>query len=210
MRRLVVGGWAVLLLAAGCASPRPKDVDFSETRRGFGPDSYDGVRRAWTRHAKVVEDVGTVIELWGVYKSSEFREAYVEKYSQVYSLPSNERQALFDAQMEANKRTYEFHVAAQTTNLKWNDLESSTSAWRITLVDGSGAELAPKRIEAPRLPDLYETQFFPDKTEFSRTYVIRFDRAEAEAAGFAGARSGRLVLRVASPMARVEPTWQSK
>ena len=52
--------------------------------------------------------------------------------------------------------------------------------------------------------------FFPDKTEFSRTYVIRFDRAEAEAAGFAGPRSGRLLLRVASPMARVEPVWQSK
>ena len=55
-----------------------------------------------------------------------------------------------------------------------------------------------------------EARFFPNKTEFSRTYIIRFDRADAEAAGFSGPRSGRLILRVVSPLARVELTWQAK
>jgi hypothetical protein len=201
---------AVLALAAGCAAPIPREVDFSDTRRGFGPASYDQVLRVWTRHSKVVEDVGTVIELWAVYKSWEFREAYIERYAKVYSLSDTEKKSLYDAQLEGSRQTYEFHVAAQTTDYRWNDLERSTSPWRVTLIDGSGAELAPRRIEAPRFPELYETQFFPSKTEFSRTYVIRFDRADAEAAHFGGPSTGKLILRVASPMARVEPVWQAK
>jgi|tagenome__1003787_1003787.scaffolds.fasta_scaffold20910416_2 hypothetical protein len=200
----------LLLLATGCAAPVPRMVDFSETRRGYGPNDYDRVRKSWTRHAKVVEDVGTVIEMWGLYKSWEFREAYIERYAKVYSLNEAERKSLYAAQLEASRQTYEFHVPAQTTNYKWNDLEKATSAWKVSLLDGSGAELAPRRIEVPRLPELYEATFFPDRTEFSRTYVIRFDRAEAEAAGFGGQGTGRIVLRVASPMARVELIWQSR
>jgi hypothetical protein len=203
-------GVATLALVVGCAAPIPREVDFSEGRRGFGPGSYEQVLRTWTRHAKVVEDVGTVIEVWGLYKSWEFREAYIERYAKVYSLSDAERKSLYDAQLEASRQSYEFHVAAQTTDYRWNDLERGTSPWRVTLIDGAGAELAPRRIEAPRLPELYETQFFPNKTEFSRTYVIRFDRADAEASGFGGPKTGKLTLRVASPMARVEPVWQSK
>jgi hypothetical protein len=206
--RAAVLGW--VLLATACAAPVPKDVDFSETRRGFGPNDYDQVRATWTRHVKVVKDVGTVIEFWALYKSCEFREAYVERYATVYSLPEAERRSLYTAQMEACRGTYELHVAAQTTDFRWNDLERANSPWRVALLDGSGAEVAPRSIEVPKLPEIYESQFFPNRTEFSRTYLIRFDRAEAEAAGFAGARSGRLVLRVASPMARAEVEWHAR
>jgi hypothetical protein len=168
------------------------------------------VLRAWTRHVKIWGDVGTVIEAWAVYKSSEFRQAYIERYADVYTLSDAERSSLYAAQTDAARRAFEFHVAAQTTNYKWNDLERSNSAWRVSLVDATGAELTPKRIEPLRLPELYETQFFPDRTEFSRSYLIRFDRAEADAAGFAGPRSGRIVLRIASPLAKAELVWQAK
>jgi predicted GNAT superfamily acetyltransferase len=112
--------------------------------------------------------------------------------------------------MESSRKTYEFHVAVQSTNYSWNDLDRPSSAWKVTLVDGAGAELSPLRIEAPRLPELYESQFFPNRTEFTRTYVIRFDRADSEGSGFAGTRSRRLILRVASPLARAELIWQAK
>jgi hypothetical protein len=201
-----------LAAASDCAAPVPR-VDFSEGRRGFDSSRYEQVLATWTRHSKVVkieEGIGTAIELWGTYKSGEFREAYVERYADVYSLPEPEHRALYNAQMEAAKTGYEFHVAAQTTNYKWNDLERPSSAWKVTLIDGTGAELIPKRIDVPRLPELYEQRFFPNRTEFSRTYLIRFDRADAEAAGFAGPRSGSITLRVASPAARAEVVWQSR
>ena len=212
-RRRAVACLGVVALAAyaGCAAPVPRDVDFSEGRRGFDSSSYEQVLANWTRHAKEWKpDIGTVIELWSVLKSSQFREAYVERYAQIYSLPEGERRSLYTAQMDAARASFEFHVTAETTNYKWNDLDRPISPWKVTLVDGTGAELAPKRIEAPRLPELYETQFFPNRTAFSRTYVIRFDRTEAEAAGFSGPRSGRMILRVASPLARVDLVWQGR
>ena len=107
-------------------------------------------------------------------------------------------------------RTYEFHVAVQMTNYKWNDLDKDTSAWRISLVDGAGAEIAPLKVELLKLPELYETQFFPNKTEFSQTYLIRFSRAEAEAAGFGGSGTGRITLKIVSPLAKNELVWESK
>jgi hypothetical protein len=211
VRAKAAPGAAVAALAAlaSCAAPVPAKVDFSEQTRNFRPEDYGQVLKVWTRHSKVISDVGTVIEAWALYKSWEWRQAYVERYAQVYHLTDAERTTLFKSQLEASRTAYEFHVAVQTTNYKWNDLDKETSPWRVSLVDGTGAEVAPKRIEVLRLPELYEMEFFPNKTEFSKTYVIRFLRADADAAGFSGPGSGRILLRFASPLGKAEVVWQS-
>ncbi len=199
------------LLALGCAPTVPRRVDFAETRRSYRAEDYTQVLRTWTRHDKVVTDVGTVIELWGAFKSWDFRQAYIERYAAAYALNDADRSGLYASQLEAARAAYEIHVAVQTTNYKWNDLEKvgDSSAWRVTLVDGAGVEVTPTSIQVQKLPELYESQFFPNKTEFSRTYLIRFNRADAENAGFAGPGSGRLILRVASPLGRAELVWQA-
>jgi hypothetical protein len=192
-----------------CAAPI-KHVDFSDARRNYQPQDYSQVLGSWTRHTKLVRlDIGTVIEMWGTFKSWDFRQAYIEQYAQVYSLSEGDRTALYAAELEASRQSYEFHVAVQSTSFKWNDLEKEESPWRVSLVDGTGAEIFPASITVEKLPELYETQFFPNKTEFSRTYRIRFNRTEADSAGFAGPGSGRLILRVASPMGKAELVWQS-
>jgi hypothetical protein len=202
---------AAMVPLASCRPSAPRYVDFTDTRRNFRSDDYDRVLDQWTRHIKSIKIYeGTVIEAWGTYKSWEFRQAYIERYAAVYSLSDAERQALYNTQHEAARQTFEFHVAVQTTNYKWNDLDKETSAWRVSLVDATGAEIAPRRIERLRLPGLYETQFFPYRTEFTTTYLIRFNRVDAENAGFAGPGSGRLTLRVASPMAKGELIWEGK
>jgi hypothetical protein len=204
---------ALVLVAAltnGCA-PTIRYVDFAEGQRNFSSDDYGHVLALWSRHQKEwIVYQGTVIEAWAAYKSWEFRQAYVEHYARLYNLSDAERAALYNAQREAAKQSYEFHIAVQTTNYKWNDLDKETSPWRVALVDATGAEIAPRHIEKLRLPELYETQFFPNRTEFTTTYLIRFNRAEAEAAGFLGPASGRITLRLASPMAKAELIWQSK
>jgi hypothetical protein len=204
---------AVILAASigGCASSTPRYVDFSEANHNYRSEDYEKVFTNWSRHAKaVVVSQGTVIETWGVYKSWDFRQAYIERYAKIYSLSDTEKAALYRTQREAERQTYEFHVAVQMTNYKWNDLDKDTSPWRISLVDGTGAEIAPRRVELLKLPELYETQFFPNKTEFSQTYLIRFSRAEADAAGFGGATSGRIALKIVSPLAKNEIVWESK
>lgn len=201
---------AACLVPASCAAPGPRPVDFSEANRHFGAGDYDRVRKAWSRHAKVVKDVGTVIELWAVLKSWEFRQAFIERYARVYSSSDEAKRALYTAQLEASHREYEFHIAAQMTDWKWNDLEKPNSPWRLSMIDGAGVEVAPRTIEVLRLPDLYESQLFPERTEFSRTYLVHFDRAEAHAAGFSGGQSGQIALRAMSPLARAEVVWVSR
>ena len=196
--------------AAGCASARPATVDFSEATKSYRAEDYGAAHDAWTRHAKAVADVGTVMEIWATLESWDFRQAYIAKYSKVYDLPEGERESLAKAQLDTARAVYEIHLVAQSTNDRWNDLASRNSPWRLTLLDGTGAELAPTKVKQEKLPDAYEGEFFPSRTPFSRTYTIRFVKPEGAGATFVGPASGRLILRLASPVGKVEVTWEAK
>jgi len=193
----------------GCATSRPPVVDYSESAQVFRESDYPATREAWTRTGKLVQDIGTVLEGWATLKGPEFRQAYVAKYAAVYSLADSERDGLAKAQIQAAHSTYEIHLIAQSTSEKWNDLERRTSPWRVSLVDGTGAELGPTTIKVEKFPELYERNFFPDRTPFSRSYTLKFAKPEAGDA-FVGPSSGRLILRISSPQGQVEFVWETK
>jgi hypothetical protein len=199
-----------MALAAGCATPAPKVVDFSETRRDYRSKDYPDVYSRWTRHDVARRDVDAALEVWATFKSWDFREAYIEHYAAIYSLSDAEREALRGVQHESFRAAFEFHLAVQSTTYKWNDLEKKSSAWRLTLVDALGHELAPEYVKLEKLPEPYELEFFPAKTPFTRSYAVRFSRpAEGKAGDFVvEGRSGSLLLRIASPLGRVELPWQ--
>jgi hypothetical protein len=196
-------------LAAGCGQQKYAAVDFSDTPRDYVGKDYERVYERWTRHQKMIEEVDVALEVWATYKSWDFREAYIERYAEIYSLSDDDKKTLRGAQQDVARTTYEFHVTAQATNYKWNDLEKASSAWRTTLVDALGHELAPVSVRVEKLPGPYEDVFFPEKTPFTRGYAIRFD-APADATAFAGTKSGSLTLRIASPMGRIELEWHGK
>jgi hypothetical protein len=198
----------VAVALAGCATSRPQSVDFSDASKSYRAGDYPAVFDAWTRHAKAVQDVGTVMEVWATLKSWDFRQAYIAKYAKIYDLPEGERETLAKSQHDQAKALYEIHLVAQSTNDRWNDLGNRNSPWRITLLDGTGAELAPTTVKVEKLPDAYESEFFPMRTPFSKTYTLRFVRPEGES--FVGPASGRLILRLASPVGKVEVAWEAK
>jgi hypothetical protein len=193
----------------GCASSRLV-VDFSEATKRYRGDDYPTVYEAWTRHGKVVQDVGTVMEIWATLESWDFRQAYIAKYAKIYDLAETEREGLAKAQLETARALYEIHLVAQSTNDRWNDIANRNSPWRITLLDGTGAELAPTTVKVEKLPDAYEGEFFPARTPFSRTYTLRFVRPDGAGASFVGPASGRLILRLASPVGKVEVAWEAR
>jgi hypothetical protein len=193
---------------AGCATALPPAVDFSDTSKHYRGEDYPKVFEAWTRHGKLVQDVGTVMEVWATLESWDFRQAYIAKYAKVYDVSDADRDALTRAQQDAARTAYEIHLVAQSTTDAWNDLERRNSAWRITLLDGTGAELSPVSIKTEKLPEIYEMEFFPTRTLFSRTYTVRFVRPEGSDA-FAGPVSGRLILRLDSPLGKVEVAWEA-
>lgn len=208
----VLVGSPVFLAQGGCRSSQPEPVDFSPSERHFRSDEYGDVLRRWTRHTKLLGDVGTILEVWAVLKSPEFREAYVERYAEVYHLPEEREDTLHELQLRESKASYEFHVTAQSTDWRWNDFEKSGSAWRIALVDGAGNELAPSTIKVEKLPQPYVAGFFPYETPFTRTYTIKFDISDGDeqTPAFVGPATGRLTLRFASPVGETSLVWQAK
>ncbi len=199
---------ALPLLGASCATQKQVRVDFSETPRDYLPNDYTGVYERWTRHDFAEHDVDKALDVWATFKSWDFREAYIEKYASIYSLSDAKRIELRQAQHEANSQAFEFHVAAQSANWDWNDLEKASSPWRVTLLDALGHELPSERVRIEKLPDAYEREFFPAKTPFTKTYSVRFIMP-GPGADFAGTRSGSLTLRFASPIGRVDLVWKS-
>jgi hypothetical protein len=200
-----------IFAGTGCGETKARPVDFSEVTRNYASEDYGRVLKNWTRHGKLVTDSGTVLEAWATLKSWEFRQAYIEHYGAIYGLADAERTELRQSQLEVSQQSFEFHVIAQSTSQSWNDLERRTSPWRIALVDGTGAELAPEATQLTKLPELYQMQFFPTRTAFGRTYVIRFPRKPAEGEpAFAGASSGQLILRIMGPLGKLDLVWQSQ
>ena len=104
-----------------------------------------------------------------------------------------------------------FTVTALSTEHHWNDLEKANSPWKVTLVDALGHELAPTEVKVEKLPDAYQREFFPARNQFNRvftkTYAIRF--AVPAAGEFTGVKSGAITLRFASPIGRIDLTWQA-
>jgi hypothetical protein len=201
----------VLLTASGCFREEQVRVDFSETPRDYLPSDYDHVYNRWTRHQISWHQVEIALEAWATYKSWDFREAYIERYASIYSLSETDRAALRRAQLETARQSFEFNVTTLSAQYAWNDLEKSSSAWRVTLVDALGHEISPDEVRVEKLPDAYESQFFPAKDEFKKafqkTYRIRF--AVPATGEFAGPKSGAITLRIASPIGRLELTWQA-
>jgi hypothetical protein len=204
-------GLALLLLAAlgtGCASQRQYTVDFSETPRDYLASDYPGVYQRWTRHDFAEHDVDKALEVWATFKSWDFREAYLEKYASIYSVPDAKRDELRQGEREAYHTAYEFHVIAQSANWDWNDLEKANSPWRLTLIDALGHELPSERVRIDKLPDAYEREFFPARGPFTKSYSVRF-LVPAPGADFVGAKSGSLTIRIASPIGRIDLVWKS-
>jgi hypothetical protein len=198
---------AAAVFAAACAARKQVAVDFSETPHHYVAKDYERVYTRWTRHEQVLREADVALEVWATFKSWDFREAFVERYAAIYSLSEGDHATLRDAEQKASRVAYEFHVTAQSTNFKWNDLEKSSSAWRTTLVDALGHELTPEAIKILKLPDAYEREFFPRKTPFTKTYAIRFV-VPTEGSEFSGVRSGAITLRILSPIGRVELEWR--
>ena len=202
---------ALVLSASGCFREEQVRVDFSETPRDYLPTDYDHVYERWTRHQVARRDVDIALEAWATYKSWDFREAYIERYASIYSLSESDRAALRRAQLETARQSFEFNLTTLSAQYAWNDLEKSSSAWRVTLVDALGHEIAPDEIRIEKLPDAYESAFFPVKDEFKRafqkTYRVRF--AVPSGGDFVGPKSGSITLRIASPIGRLELAWQS-
>src|SRR5262245_37397362 len=96
------GRSALLVTAAAaltaCHSDKAARVDFSEWEHAYIPKDYAEVYERWTRYDFTMSDVEKALEVWATYKSWDFRQAYVERYADTYSLSDGDRTMLKNAQ----------------------------------------------------------------------------------------------------------------
>jgi hypothetical protein len=199
-----------LLSALSCGTSKPPVVNFSASPADYRAADYQAVYERWMRHEKVTHNLESALEVWAVYKSLDYREAFVARYAEAYGLGQDDRERLRQTQLEAAGTSYEFVLTAQSANYRWNDLEKKNSPWRVSLLDGAEREITAEEVRVEKFPDLFEREFYPAKTPFTKTYVVRFSRAAGKDDGFTGDRSGRVVLRFASPLGRADLVWSSQ
>lgn len=202
--------FTALASVVSCGTSKPATVDFSLSPEHYRSEDYPAVYERWTRHEKVTRNLESALEVWATYKSRDYREAFVAHYAEAYALNDAERERLRQTQLEAASTTYEFVVTAQSANYRWNDLEKKNSPWRVSLLDGAQREIAVDEMRVEKFPDLFEREFYPVKTPFTKTYVVRFSRTAGKEEGFAGDRSGRIVLRFAGPLGRADLVWSAR
>ena len=101
-------------------------------------------------------------------------------------------------------------MTAQSANYRWNDLEKKNSPWRVSLRDRAGHELSPDAIKVEKLPEMFEREFYPVKTPFTKTYSVRFARPGSRDEEFVGDKSGLITLRVSGAVGRVDLTWSQR
>ena len=197
-------------LVASCVPRAPVVVVFGPPSQKLHSSDYEQVFQRWTRHETVLHETDTALEAWATYRSAEFREAFVARYADAYQLDPGETDRLRQAQHEAALAGYDFVVTTQSNNYKWNDIEKKTSPWRVQLIDGAGHVVTPDELREERFPDLFQQEFYPSKTPFSKTYSIRFNHSVEHDEAFLGERSGSLTLRLAGPFGHLDLVWHNQ
>lgn len=143
----------------------------------FRPTPYQRTTQEWTRKAKVRSLYQEAMQLAAVYKSPAWRLAHAEKDAEARGLAGAARdQRLAQAQTDA-AGPIELELIVTTWDRRENDLErGEKSAWRVRLLDDSGAEIAPLEIVKDKRPMLTLRAEFPAMGDFSTAYIARFPK----------------------------------
>jgi len=166
-----------------------------------GPTPYQRVTNDWTRTKTLQGGYQQVISLAAVYKSPEWRAAYAEKDADNRGLSGPARdQRLAQAKADSTG-PLEFELLVTTWDRKENDLDRKKSAWRVRMLDASGAEIEPTEIIKDKRPLLVIRSEFPAMGDFATAYIVRFARP---------AETRDLRLRVSSERGGVEVAWAAR
>jgi hypothetical protein len=172
---------ATALAAAGAGCPAPPRVSLTGTWPEAPPvaSEYAAITERWTRRGALRGDYQAALEIAATLKSPEWRAARAALDADARGLTGPARdQVLAQARADA-AGPYELQLVVVTWDRRENDLDrGARSAWRVRLLDESGAEIAPLEIVRDKRPPLVIRGEFPAFGDFATAYVARFPRAQ--------------------------------
>jgi hypothetical protein len=204
MRALLLASLALGLSA--CAEPQ---VSLQTGPREYVPSDYQQVLNKWTRDQSLVvfQELDRKLTVTATYESWDFRWAYVVKYAADYRLTVAQRRELLDRTLQETAEAHEFYVALYGTNWRWTDLSRPTSAWIVRLIDDTGSETVPAKIESIIKPGAIERRYFPYTTVWRHAFRIRFPRQGVDGRPTIATNARWFGLRFAGAEGNEELRW---
>ncbi|MFK4764143.1 hypothetical protein ACI3L3_05100 [Desulfobaculum sp. SPO524] len=164
-------------------------------------DPYVAATRTWSRSQTLYDGVNAEFTAVATLASSDWREAYAQRYGEVYGLTPQEQQDFLDDQMRAHERETTFIVAVSGAKRELTRLAPRLKTWRIT-VQNDGRTVLPQEVRPLQEEDWSSERlaaFFPHHTRWQKYYFIRFEPLSA----------GPVRLMVSGPAGRVAFDWQN-
>ncbi len=193
---------AVAAALAGCPRP-PPPVALDGAWPAAGGD-YDDVTRASTRSGQIRGEYQLIAELHATLKTPAWRAAWIERSVRHGKLSGTARAELEQRERAADEAFVEIAIVLTTWERRENDLErGDRSAWKVWLVDGTGAEIAATEIVRDKRSDYVLRSELPGYGDFAEAYVARFPRDPR----LLGPGVERLILRMAGARGGVELIW---
>jgi len=195
-----------------------KNVSRSPKSRHFfdafvGENNYGQTFDKWTQTQRTQSDFDLTLLADVTFWTTKLREAYVDEAAEQYRLPEDEAKALAYTEQIENEKYFVFIISATTRELKWNDLDSSKSIWRVTLEDKSqNMRVRAEHVQKLSYRDERSRYFYQRMNRFNETYKFLFPKYKMQKAKMlslyiAGPR-GQLVFKFDNPerVAQAEST----
>jgi hypothetical protein len=167
---------------------------------------YDEVLKRWTRRAKVYDKLDTKLFCFSTFHSPEFRKAFLLHHEHIYGRGSDEARRLSLA-TEGAEENLEFFFSAYTPDVHWNDFDSASSIWQITLEGDDPNARVEASISRLKI-NANLRSIYPYITDFAKVYALRFPTVTDDGRPILTGQTQHLILRVVSAIAQTQMIWE--
>lgn len=196
--------------AVGCEKPRA--VSLAEGPRNYDAGDYKPALAKWTRKAELlsVDEMDNVLTVTSTYESWDFRWAYAERYARDYRMSDPKKESFRRRSLEESQKYHQFYVALYAQEPKWADLEADEPAWIVRLVDSSGTETDPIKLDKVRRPTARDLTYYPYTNSFRTVYRLSFPRSTPSGTPTIAENAEWFALRFAGAQGRADVTWEMR
>ena len=195
------------MAAVGCAAPT---VSLAGGAREYDATDYEAVLERWTRTESLflIDELTRALTVTATFESWDFRWAYAIRYAEDYRQTIPEREESLRSALRGTEDSHEFFVALYGAKHKHNDLTRADSAWVVRLIDSSGSEVAPSRIEALKKPGVVEQRYYPYNNVWRSGFRLRFPTHKVDGQPTISERAEWFGLRFAGAWGNTDLVWR--
>ncbi len=191
---------ALALFTVACTKPDPPVAGrYDAAGTDVQAEDYPHVLASWTRDNRLYNGLENKVFVTSVFMTPELRAAVRTTYPDVVG---HGGPVTRDELATGPGNDLVFFVTMYTADRKWNDLQTPTSIWKVTMKGAS--EVSPSSIVRMR-PDENLRTVFPFIGRYDETYVVRFPAGDGAVIGSA---TNEVNLRFASGLGETNLTWQ--